>query len=718
MGQQEPSSVAKAFDNISEETHSETIKVDITPELQAKINDYLKREKVIDNKDAIKYLIEQNDIPRLEFYLGKRLQFGTAGIRGHMGPGYNQMNDLVVIQTAQGIASYLLESDEKLAKKHGVIIGHDARHNSQRFARLIALAFLQKGILVYYNDYIIPTPFIAFGVKHYCCRAGIMVTASHNPKEDNGIKVYWHNGAQILAPHDKLIQEHILKNQDPWPRAWEHNLFQLSTLSTESQSSSGVTDSTISPNQPVRSPSPTHSPQAKNFSFPQEWLPLLRRIYGSLSKEYFKYIETFVSNQEQRNINNRALLTITYTPMHGVGHIFMTKALEIGGFEDIFPVDAQKRPNPDFTTVKFPNPEEAGALDLAFETARNTKSNLILANDPDSDRCAAALYQPSTRRRRIFNGNEIGSILGWWIWHNYKITLEQGQQTTNDDNAEDNNANDANILPQATTRIKSKPMPSDFKRCFMISTAVSSKFLQSMARLEGFTFIETLTGFKYMGNLVDHLENEGDNRVLFAYEEALGYMVDSTIIDKDGISACLQMAQCAAYCSSVYERTLEEQLDWLYSYYGYHYSLNSYYICTDQAKIKNIFAKLQANYPTQFDGGFQVKRVRDLNINYDSATSDNRASLPSSSSSYMVTFFVDDDITLTIRTSGTEPKIKYYSEIVASLKGATEKKVEQEEEELYATKEVARERLKTCIRAAIKRCLDPEMNDLEEAGSV
>ena len=586
-----------------------------------------------------------------------RLTFGTAGIRGPMGSGLNQMNDLVIIQTSQGLASYLLEfHGAEQCKKSGVIVGHDARHNSDRFARLTALAFLEKGIRVYYCDKIIPTPLIAFGVKQYNCCAGIVITASHNPKEDNGYKVYWSNGAQILSPHDKNIQAHIEKpeNLESWPKAWNHEYL----LENGSKSA------------------------------PKEWLELLSRVHKELSDKYNAYIERELVG-ERHSKNSSSDIRITFTAMHGVGHEFLTSALTVAGFKNVFAVDAQKQPDPEFPTVKFPNPEEPGALDLAFETAKQTNSNLILANDPDADRCAAAIYHPASGCKRAFNGNEIGALLGWWAWHCHQEA--------------------------------SKAAPVQPEDCYMLSTTVSSVFLKTMACVEGFKFIETLTGFKYMGNASEELINQGKT-VLFACEESIGFMVHSKILDKDGISAGVQLAQCASHLSSVYKRTLEDQLDLLYSTYGYHFSSNSYFVCRDQAKIKAIFQELQANYPKDFGDEFCVTRVRDLNNGYDSGTEDNKPTLPTSTGSFMVTFFIGDEVTFTIRTSGTEPKIKYYSEIVAKLpadaatNGSSMSSLSEERrKKLEETKVAAKDKLNRFLKVALGRCLKPGQYGLESA---
>mgnify|MGYP000961302296 CR=1 FL=1 len=617
---------------------------------------YLQYEKDTENRIFIEKLSQDGNVRLLQLLIGSRLVFGTAGIRGRMGPGFGQMNDLVVIQTSQGLASYLLELDAESVRNQGVIIGHDARHNSSRFARLAALAFIQKGIPVFLDHYT-PTPLIAFGVTHLGCFAGIQITASHNPKSDNGYKVYFANGAQILAPHDKRIQEHIEMNdnQEPWPLAWRHELLEATSND--------------------------------NHELPTNLKSLLKIGQQSLRDDYFGYIRSLVC--DRYSCNRSSSTRITYTSMHGVGHEFLTRALEISGFDKCFPVDSQKEPDPEFPTVAFPNPEEAGALDLAFETANETSSNLILAIDPDADRCAAALYDPKMDRKRIFTGNEIGTLLGWWAWYRYATGKESSASIE----------------------------PAD---CFMISTAVSSKFLQSMASVEGFSFVETLTGFKYMGNLAHKLISE-NKMVLFAYEEAIGYMVNPTILDKDGISAAVELAQCAAHVESTYNRTLEQQLDILYLKYGFHFSLNSYYVSSDPTTTKSIFTNLQSDYPSEFRSGdqsFRVERVRDLNNGFDSGEIDNRAKLPCSSSSYMVTFFIEGNITITFRTSGTEPKIKYYSEIVAKLPSSSGQPTGEggKDEELQrAAQESARKRLQLVVEIAVKRCLDPERHSLAAA---
>lgn len=674
-------------------------------DLDAAIANYLKWEKTDQNKRFIEQLIASNDIDQLTNLLANRLSFGTAGLRGRMGPGFGQLNDLVVIQTAQGLVSYLLELDADSLRSKGLIIGHDARHNSARFARLVALAFLQKGVKVYFSEYIIPTPLIAYGLRLYGCQVGVVVTASHNPKEDNGIKVYWNNGVQIQSPHDKNVQHHITldSNQQPWPLAWQHEI--VTNLLNSGQVS------------PSHSPSPSPTAAAAATTIKPEsqvslnsFSELLVKIHADLSKAYFALVESLVDNR--RALNQSGGICITYSAMHGVGHSFMARALELAGFEDIFPVELQKKPDPEFSSVRFPNPEEQGALELAFDTAKHSNSNLILACDPDADRCAAAIYDPKSGARRVFTGDEIGALLGWWLW----FCHSSGGETLASLGGSISDLNDEPREARTKTHDSSESLAQhNSENCYMISTAVSSQFLKSMAHIEGFNFVETLTGFKFMGNTADELQRNG-KRVLFAYEEAIGYMTCAEILDKDGILAAIQVAQCAAYLASQRQLTLSQHLDQLHLTYGYHYSLNSYFLCSDTKLISRIFESLQTQYPSSFGGPskndtdlFQVERVRDLNGNgYDSSEADKRPRLACSASSYMVTFWVDQDIRLSIRTSGTEPKIKYYSEIVAPLEVASGVSIDQQ-------KARARSRLASLLEFAIERCLKPEENKLEPA---
>ncbi|XP_056412490.1 phosphopentomutase isoform X2 [Hyla sarda] len=543
--------------------------------------------------ELVKKLVSDGNKEELEKCFGSRMEFGTAGLRAAMGPGVSQMNDLTIIQTTQGFCRYLEKNISDL-KERGVVIGYDARAHpasggsSKRFARLAATTFVSQGIPVYLFSSITPTPFVPYTVIHLNLCAGIMVTASHNPKQDNGYKVYWENGAQIIPPHDKGIAVAIEENLEPWPQAWEDSLIDGS--------------------------------------------PLLKDPYSSINKDYFSDIQTLCYH---RDINKESKLKFVHTSVHGVGHEFVQSAFQAFSFSPPLAVPEQKDPDPEFPTVKYPNPEEGkGVLKLSFELADREGARIILANDPDADRLAVAEKQESGEWK-VFSGNELGALLGWWIFTCWK---------------------------------EQNPEPSAVKNVYMLASTVSSKILRAIAVQEGFHFEETLTGFKWMGNRAKELIDQGKT-VLFAFEEAIGYMCCPLVLDKDGVSAAVIAAEMASYLATK-NLTLTQQLDAIFNKYGYHISRNSYFLCYDQTTIRNLFDNLRnfdedSKYPKRC-GKFDVTGVRDLTTGFDDNQPDNIAILPTSKSSQMITFTFANGGVATMRTSGTEPKIKYYAELCAA----------------------------------------------------
>lgn len=558
------------------------------PELNQKVKEWFAWNKNEKNQEEVKSLLDRREHDTLEKIMLNRLLFGTAGLRGCMGAGYGRMNDLVIIQTSQGLGKYLNDVNPD-AKAKGVVIGYDSRHNSHRFARLAAAAFLNSGIRVYLLGKIVPTPFVPFSVVQLGAAAGVMVTASHNPKEDNGYKVYWENGAQIIPPHDRGIQTSIEENVEPWENAWD------------------IEKALANPH--ISNPLP------------------------EMSEKYFSKLSDSMLQKEK---NQHSPLKFTVTAMHGVSHDYMVQAFEACSFKPLIPVKEQMVPDPEFPTVRFPNPEEGkSALDLSFKTANENNSTVILANDPDADRLAVA-EKLKTGQWKVFTGNEEGALLGWWAWY-------RSQQLTPD-------------IP-----------PSD---CYMLASTVSSKILDAIGKKEGFNFVETLTGFKWMGNSAHDLLNKGKT-VLFAFEEAIGFMNGSEVLDKDGVSAAMRLAEMSTYLAMEHNMTLYDKLQDIYKIYGYHVSNNSYYICHDQNIISKMFDRMRNfkgpnTYPESVGGGkFIIKDIRDLTTGYDSSQPDKKAVLPVSASSQMITFSFVNGCVLTLRTSGTEPKIKYYSEMCA-----------------------------------------------------
>lgn len=601
-------------------------------DLQQKVTEWLQWDKNEKTRQSILDLIKDNNVARLSELLLQRQAFGTAGIRALMEPGFNGLNDLVIIQTSQGLAKYLVELQQKVVNggdggskpQRSVVIGFDGRYNSLRFAKISARAFIHCGYKVYLFSRVVPTPFVPFSVRHFSASAGVMVTASHNPKMYNGYKVYLDNGAQILSPHDRNIQAHILQSQAPWGD------FMWDTDSLTYESS-------------------------------KQWL------VDPVEEVMERYMSTLVGNATQAPLVAATDLHAVYTALHGVGHECLTEAFKRLGFRHYFPVLTQKDPDPEFPTVVFPNPEEGqGVLDESIRTATESNSTLIIANDPDSDRLAASELHGT--EWRVFNGNELGALLGWWIWSQFE------------------------------ERNKGAVPKSDV---FMTSSAVSSKILETIAKREGFTWFETLTGFKWMGNYAVDLHVKGKT-VLFAFEEAIGFMVGTQVFDKDGITGAATLLQLAAYLRSK-GSTLLDQLNEIYRTYGFHYSINSYFICHDPAKIERIFNRVaDLNGPNSYISevnGIKVVRVRDLNRGYDSSTTDKKPTLPTSTSSFMLTLYFANGSVITFRTSGTEPKIKYYSEMVADPSQKDWNQVKESHRSL--------------VEAAVEAVLEPKKNEIQ-----
>lgn len=553
--------------------------------LDTEAANWLSWDKNPETRMAIRKLVEAKKIDELKKLLMHRMEFGTAGLRTRMGPGNSQMNDLTIIQTTQGLVKYLKQTLPDATKK-GVVIGFDGRHNSEKWSKLVATVCVNAELPVYLFKRLCPTPYVAFALRTFGASCGIMITASHNPKEDNGYKVYWDNGAQIIPPHDSGISQAINESLRPLDSSWD-----VSILKDES---------------------------VKNL------------IVDPMEDVISKYNEAALAICYTREKNAECPVRFTYTAMHGVGYEFVCHTLKAFDFREPIPVAEQVRPDPDFPTVKYPNPEEGeGALKLAMETADKNRSKVILANDPDADRLAVA--EKTESGWQVFSGNEIGAFLGWWCW----------------------------------TCWRHKHPDVNLSDLYMMASTVSSKILQAIARKEGFNFIETLTGFKWMGNTADELLHKGKH-VLFAFEEAIGYMCGSTVLDKDGVTAAAVVAELVNYLYSN-QTTLSQQLQIIYKRYGYHLNHNSYFLCHDADTIKAMFERLRnfdgaGGYPTKC-GEFEIVHVRDLTVGYDSETEDQKPTLPSSKSSQMITFKFANGCVATLRTSGTEPKIKYYTEL-------------------------------------------------------
>ena len=447
-------------------------------------------------------LIESGDEITLRKYFSGFLQFGTAGLRGPLGPGPSCMNQAVVGRTAAGIVQYM-----KARSLTSVVIGRDARHGSNVFEELSAQIFAGAGFKVFVLPRPLPTPVLAFAVNELGTDVGIMVTASHNPGSDNGYKVYLggtvdgvnYRGSQIISPADKEISAEIEKIES------------LSSI-----------------------------PRAHTWEILSE----------DIVEKYVDRTKVLAPRPGD--------LKIVYTAMHGVGTKTLQRVFHRAGFPSLILVAAQVQPDPDFPTLAFPNPEEVGALDLAFETAQTFDADLVIANDPDADRCSIAVKDRDATWRAL-RGDEIGAILGESIARNAKSGT-------------------------------------------LANSIVSSSILSKIATHHGLDFQETLTGFKYIAK-IPHLA--------FGYEEAIGFCVDATTVnDKDGISAALSIAQIATDLHGK-GKTLLDFLDEIWAVYGFHATEQISIRVADISSIAAIMSKLRA-HPLSEISGFKVLSSDDL----------------------------------------------------------------------------------------------------------
>ena len=494
-------------------------------------------------KNIILKLIEDNNLVELNKIFSGDLEFGTAGLRAEIGPGQSRMNRAVVIRATYGLCQYLIKKYPN--KKPKLIVGNDARHMSDEFALDVCQVAASLGLEVYKLPTKIPTPVLAFGVRHIKADAGVMITASHNPPLDNGYKVYDEFGAGIIPPMDKEIA----------------SLIKLAPFADE--------------------------------------------IEKSDNYKQIDLVEQYVERISQVISNKYGDLKVAYTPMHGVGQETFDRCMKKVGFSKSFDVLEQTKPNPDFPTVSFPNPEEKGAMDLLLALAKSKNADIAIANDPDADRCALAVKDKGNWK--VLTGDEIGYLITWWILK--KAELEN-------------------------KKLSGK----------IAASIVSSSLVPKMAKNNLLTGTTTLTGVKWMG----HIEN-----LIFGYEEAIGYCVDPEFVrDKDGVATALLLVELFSYLKS---QNLEatDILNEIYEDYGVHVTKQVSFRFDSVEKAKEITIKLTTNAPKEIDE-FVIEKVEDMNNGIDN--------LPASSG-VRLTF---NNGRMIIRPSGTEPKLKCYLEVFTS----------------------------------------------------
>ncbi len=521
---------------------------------------WLSDEYDAQTRERVRYLID-NDRKELEESFYRHLEFGTGGLRGIMGVGTNRMNKYTVGMATQGVANYM-KANFKNLDKIKVAISYDCRNNSREFAQITANVFAANGFRVYLFDSLRPTPELSYTIRHFGCQGGVMITASHNPKEYNGYKAYWEDGAQVTSPHDTNIIDQVLK----------------------------IT-----------------SPAQVLFSCEN---PDIVTIGEDVDKAYLKDISTLFLSPE--SVKRHQDLKIVYTPLHGTGVKLVPEALEMIGFRNIYKVEEQCVNDGNFPTVKSPNPEESSALEMAVRLAEEKGADIVMATDPDADRLGIAV-RDNENKIVLLNGNQTATLLTYYLLRRWKDLGKLNENT------------------------------------YMVKTIVTTELLAVMAERFGVKMYNVLTGFKYIAQVIR--ENEGKGTFIGGGEESYGYNAGEFVRDKDAVVASCLVAECAAWAADS-GKTLYALLQDIYKEFGYY--KEALVSVTKQGKsgleeIQNIMKRYRETPPSEVAGS---KVVKIIDYNKPEETG-----LPKSN---VLQFYGEDGTVVSVRPSGTEPKIKFY----------------------------------------------------------
>lgn len=544
---------------------------------QARINQWLSEEYDQATVAEVQQLIDNNQETELLDSFYKELEFGTGGLRGIMGVGSNRMNKYTIGKATQGLANYLKQQFPGQQIK--VAVSYDSRNNSQSFGNLVADVFSANGIQVYLFKELRPTPMLSYAVRHFGCQGGVMLTASHNPKEYNGYKAYWNDGGQLVAPHDKNVITEVNAIQS-----------------------------------------------VKDIHF--------NRVNDNIIPVGEEFDELFIKANKALSIQPDAVkaqkdLKIVYSPIHGTGITIVPKILEAWGFENITVVEEQAKPDGNFPTVVYPNPEEEDAMAMAMQKGQEIDADVVMATDPDADRVGVAIKLPSGEFDLI-NGNQIGSLLTYYVLSSKKA---------------------ANALK-----------PNDY----IVKTIVTSNLFKAIADSFGVKSYETLTGFKYIGEVITKLD--GKENYLVGGEESYGFLVGDLVRDKDAVNSCAFIAEMTAYYKNE-GKSLFDVLLKIYLDYGFYQE--KLISLTKKGKagadeIKKMMADLRADLPKTL-GGIDVLEVRDYELNEATNMQTGEKSKIDLPKSDVLQFITIDGDVISARPSGTEPKIKFYCSVKEKL---------------------------------------------------
>ena len=526
----------------------------------------------------VKAMLENPDKTDLIDAFYKDLEFGTGGLRGIMGAGSNRMNIYTVGAATQGLANYLNKCFAG-KKDISVVVGHDCRNNSRKFAEISADIFTANGIKVYLFEDMRPTPEMSFAIRHLGCQSGINITASHNPKEYNGYKAYWEDGAQVLAPHDKGIIDEVNK------------ITSVSEI---------------------------------KFQGNKE---LIQIVGKEIDDEYLRQVHTLSIDPEV--IQRQKDLKIVYTPIHGTGMTLIPQSLKLWGFENVHCVAEQMVKSGDFPTVVSPNPENAEALTLAIKLAKEIDADIVMASDPDADRVGMAC-KDSKGEWVLINGNQTCLIFLYYI---IKNRIAMGKMKGNE---------------------------------FIVKTIVTTELIKKVADKNHIKMLDCYTGFKWIAREIRL--REGQEQYIGGGEESYGFLAEDFVRDKDAVSACSLLAEICAWAKDQ-GKTLYDVLMEIYVEYGFSLEVTVNVVKPGKSgadEIKAMMDNFRANPPKEI-GGSAVELVKDYKTLKATDAQGNSTALNMPETSNVLQYFTVDGTKISVRPSGTEPKIKFYIEVKGEM---------------------------------------------------
>ncbi|HBU45751.1 MAG TPA: phosphoglucomutase, partial [Porphyromonadaceae bacterium] len=525
-----------------------------------------------ETKKEVRQMLQNEDKRQLIDAFYRDLEFGTGGLRGIMGAGSNRMNIYTVGAATQGLSNYLLQEFAEL-EQIKVVIGHDCRNNSRKFAEISADIFTANGIKVFLFEDLRPTPEVSYAIRKLGCQSGIMLTASHNPKEYNGYKAYWEDGAQVLGPHDKNIIAEVNR---------------------------------ISSIEEIK------------FNGNKE---LIEIIGKDMDKAFIDKVKSFVLSPQA--IENQKELKIVYTPIHGTGIKLIPDALKAIGFTNVINVPEQDVISGDFPTVISPNPEEPAALDLAIKRGIETEADVVLATDPDADRIGAAI-RDDEGNFRLVNGNQTMLILIYYLMTRRKeYGLLKGKE-------------------------------------FIVKTIVTSELVKKIADKMGIEMFDCYTGFKWIADVIR--KNEGVKKYIGGGEESYGFLADDFVRDKDSVSACTLFAEVAAWAKDN-GKTLYQLLQDIYVEYGYSKEAGISLVRKGKEgadEIEAMMKNFRANPMKELAGSPVILSKDFVKLESVDYVKEEVTTLEMPTTSNVLQYFTEDGTKVSIRPSGTEPKIKFY----------------------------------------------------------